>query len=54
LPIRERRNGTCVRSIKGAHLVLGARPRHALADDDERPVGPLEQVQCPLEISGSV
>src|SRR5215472_17568935 len=28
-----------------ADFVLGARPGHALADENERPVGPFEQVQ---------
>ena len=35
---------------KGPHLVLGARPGHALADKNERPLGQLEQVQCRLDI----
>jgi hypothetical protein len=29
---------------KGAHLVLGVRPSHALADEDERPLGLLQDV----------
>ena len=35
---------------KGAHLVLGARPGHALADEDERPLGLFEQVQRLLDV----
>jgi hypothetical protein len=30
---------------EGADLVLGAQPAHALADQDERPLGLFEQVQ---------
>ncbi len=35
---------------EGAYLVLGARPGHALADEDERPLGLFEQVQRVLDI----
>ena len=35
---------------EGAHLVLGARPRHALADDDQRPLGLFEHVERRLDI----
>jgi hypothetical protein len=30
---------------EGADFVLGARPRHALAKENERPLGPFQQVQ---------
>ena len=35
---------------EGADLVLGARPRHALAEENERPLGPFEQVQRRLDV----
>ena len=35
---------------EGAHLALGARPRHALADEDQRPLGLFEHVQRRLDI----
>ena len=35
---------------KGADLVLGARPGHALADENERPFGLFEQVQGVLDV----
>jgi len=35
---------------KGAHLILGARPGHPLADKDERPLGLFEQVQRVLDV----
>ena len=35
---------------EGADLVLGARPGHALADEDERPLGPFEHVQRILDV----
>ena len=35
---------------EGADFVLGARPRHALADEDERPLGLFEQVQRRLDV----
>ena len=34
---------------EGAHLLLGARPGHALADENERPLGLFEQVQGVLD-----
>ena len=35
---------------EGADLVLGARPRHALADDDQRTLGGFERVQRCLDV----
>ena len=35
---------------EGADFVLGARPGHALADENERPLGPFEQVQRCLDV----
>ena len=35
---------------EGADFVLGARPRHALAEENERPLGPFEQVQRRLDV----
>jgi formyl-CoA transferase len=34
--------------------VLGAGPGHALADENERPVGPLEQIQRRAQATGGV
>ena len=50
LPIGERTNGTCVRSMKARTSSSRARPGHALADEHERPLGLLEQVQRRLDI----
>src|ERR1700740_2917679 len=35
---------------EGADLVLGARPRHALAEKNERSLGPFEQVERRLDV----
>src|SRR6516162_426979 len=35
---------------EGADFVLGAGPGHALADENERPLGPFEQVQRSLDV----
>src|SRR6516162_3062876 len=35
---------------ESADFVLGARPGHALADENERPLGPFEQVQRSLDV----
>jgi hypothetical protein len=35
---------------EGAHLVLGARPGHALADEDEPPLVLFEQVESVLDV----
>jgi hypothetical protein len=36
--------------LKRAHFVLGAREGHALADDDERPLGRLQHVQRLIDV----
>src|SRR5262245_28132960 len=35
---------------EGAHFVLGPRPGHALADENEWPLGTFEQAQCRLDV----
>ena len=50
LPIGEARNGSRGALDEGAHLVLGAREGHALADDHQRPLRRLQHVQRLLDV----
>jgi hypothetical protein len=50
LPIGERQERYLRALGKGARLVLGVRPSHALADKDERPLGLFEQVERVLDV----
>jgi hypothetical protein len=52
LPIGERRNGICVRSIKVRTSSSARDQAMPLADKNERPLGPLEHVERALHPDG--